>query len=336
MVIQSPIPMTILRGEEYLVETANKAMFEDIWRKTEKEVIGKPLLDTFPELKNQKYAGLLNEVYTTGKRYNEKEAVAYIRTENGMRTLYLDYEYAPLFETDNTISGIIVPISDVTEKVGARKTIEQSEQRSRSLIESAPFPIGVYTGREMRINMVNQAILKVWGKGTVKDIIGKTYAEVLPELKGQGIYEQLDKVYTTGIPFHAHNQRVDLLINNNLIPHYFNYSFTPLFDSSGKVYGVMNTAAEVTDLVLAKEKIEESEKRFRNAANSAPVFIWMAATDGLRFFFNTAWLNLPAAGWSRKQEMDGPKEYILKIWKNAWICILNHLRRKRILYGIPP
>jgi PAS domain S-box-containing protein len=300
MVIQSPIPMTILRGKEHLVETANKAMFEDIWRKTEEEVTGKPLLAIFPELKDQKYADLLNEVYTTGKTFNEKEAVAYLRTEKGTRTLYLDYEYAPLFETDNTISGIIVTISDVTGKVEARKIIEQSEQRNRSLIESAPFPIGVYIGREMRIQMLNQAIVKVWGKGTVKDIIGRTYAEVLPELKGQGIYEQLDSVYTTGIPFHAHNQRVDLMINNNLIPHYFNYSFTPLFDSEGKVYGVMNTAAEVTDLVLAKEKIEESEKRFRNVANSAPVFIWLAGTDGLRNFFNTAWLNF--TGRTMEQE----------------------------------
>jgi len=49
-----------------------------------------------------------------------------------------------------------------------------------------------------------------------------------------------------------------------LQPFYFNYSFTPLFDSDGKVYVVMNTAADVTDLVLAKQQVEQSENNFRS------------------------------------------------------------------------
>lgn len=39
MVMQSPIPMTILKGENYIIESANKVMFHDVWRKKEDEVI---------------------------------------------------------------------------------------------------------------------------------------------------------------------------------------------------------------------------------------------------------------------------------------------------------
>src|SRR5690606_6339715 len=144
---------------------------------------------------------------------------------------------------DNSIVGVMAVAIDVTDEVLARKKLEQRESQIRALVESAPFPIGVYVGREMRIEMVNEAIIKVWGKGD--DLVGKTYHEVLPELEHQGFFQQLDDVFTTGVAHHARNQRVDFIINGEITNFYFNYSFTPLFDASGKVYGVMNTAADV-------------------------------------------------------------------------------------------
>jgi len=287
MVMQSPVPMTIIRGEKFIIETVNRAMLEDIWQKSEADTTGRPLLDVFPELKEQKYAELMNSVFTSGETHREKEAAGYIKVNGEIKRLYLDFEYAPLFETDNSISGLIITINDVTEKVEARQTIEASEQRLRSLVESAPFPIAVYTGLEMRIQFVNQSVIDIWGKG--KDIVGRTYAEVLPELANQGIYQQLENVFTTAIPFHAHNQRVDLMVDNKMKSQYFNYSFTPLFDINGKVYGVMNTAADVTDLVVSKQKVEESEKEFRQLADSLPELVWTTDSAGNQLFASRRW-----------------------------------------------
>jgi PAS domain S-box-containing protein len=149
------------------------------------------------------------------------------------------------------------------------EVISDREQQIRALIESAPFPIAVYIGKEMRIAQANKAVIEVWGKGD--DVIGKTYFELLPELEEQNIYRQLDAVYETGIPFHIRNQQVNLLIGHVLKEFYFNYSFTPLLDKSGKVYGIMNTAADVTDLYLAKKQVEYSEENFMNMILQAPV-----------------------------------------------------------------
>jgi PAS domain S-box-containing protein len=52
--------------------------------------------------------------------------------------MYIDFEYAPMREKDDTISGIKMTIIDVTEKVLARKKIEESEKKFRSLTESIP------------------------------------------------------------------------------------------------------------------------------------------------------------------------------------------------------
>lgn len=159
--------------------------------------------------------------------------------------------------------------TDIQDKKMALDALKESEQRILSIIESAPFPIAVYTGKEMQIQLANQTILNTWGKGN--EVIGKLFSSVLPELGKQQIFHQLENVYNTGLPFHAENTKVDLMIGTKLLAHYFNYSFIPLLDSNGKVYGVMNTAANVTDLVLAKQEIEESERNLHNLILQAPV-----------------------------------------------------------------
>ena len=137
MIMQSPIGMTILRGEDFVVEMANQVVLNDIWQKKEEDVIGEKLLDLFPELKEQKYAGLLEQVFTTGQSYRESDAFAYVHREDGPQKLYLDFEYAPLLEQDGSISGILVTIIDVTEKVEARLRVEESERKLNVVIDAS-------------------------------------------------------------------------------------------------------------------------------------------------------------------------------------------------------
>jgi PAS domain S-box-containing protein len=49
------------------------------------------------------------------------------------------------------------------------------------------------------------------------------------------------------------------------------------------------------------ERLEESERRFRTMADSAPVMLWMAGRDGLCDFFNQVWLDF--TGRSRDEEI---------------------------------
>ena len=137
LVMQSPIPVTIFRGTDYHIEMANDVMYKNIWRKKPEEVIGKKLFDVFPELKEQKYPQLLVRVYETGISYTEADSMAIVEGNDGMKVFYLDFEYAPLFETDGTVSGIMVTVNDVSEKVLARKKLEESETRMKMAIESA-------------------------------------------------------------------------------------------------------------------------------------------------------------------------------------------------------
>ncbi|MES2701346.1 MAG: PAS domain-containing protein [Bacteroidota bacterium] len=271
LVREATVGIVIMRGRNYVVEMVNES-YGMLIDRTPEELMHKPIFDVIPET-GPYFRAMLDGVMNTGESVNLNEHPYFVYADGRKIEGFLNFVYQPYKEEDGTITGVIAICQDVTEQVRSRRKAENSEQQLRAIVESAPFPIGVYAGREMRIVLANRSILDVWGKGY--DVIGKLYSDILPELSNQAIFQQLDDVYTTGVAFHARDQRVDLVVDGRLQPYYFNYSFTPVYDADGNVYGVMNTAAEVTDLNMARQKVEQSEKNFRNIILQAPVAMCM-------------------------------------------------------------
>ncbi|MBC8006266.1 MAG: PAS domain-containing protein [Verrucomicrobia bacterium] len=260
LVMQAPVAIAVFQGKDLIAEIMNEANLHLINKKRE-DLIGKPLFESIPELKPF-LEPIAHQVMQTGKAYPVTEFEMVDDRYGSPESCYYNSIWEPLRDSEGRTNGLMVVTVDVTEQVLSRRKVEESEQKIRSLIEGAPFPMAVYVGKEMRIEFANQTILDMWGKG--KDIIGKKYSEVLPELDNQAVFEQLDHVYTTGIPFHAKHQKIDLKVDEKLKSYYFNYSFTPLFDAQGKVYGVMNTGEDVTDINIANRKVEESRQNLHN------------------------------------------------------------------------
>ncbi|TSJ42651.1 PAS domain-containing protein [Mucilaginibacter corticis] len=311
MIRQAPVGMCLISGEPLYVEEVND-LFLEIVGKQREQFYNTPYWDVIIEAKAI-YEPITSRVMQTGETYHAHEHEIMLIRNGVPEAVHVDFVYEPTRNIDNKVTGIMIVATDVTDKVLARQSLQEindemaatneeiaasneeltvtneelseaqkllqtsidrlteSEQQIRALVASAPFPIAVYIGREMRIAQANQAIIDVWGKGS--KVIGRTYYDLLPELEEQDIYPLLDGVFTTGIPFHARNQRVDITIDGKLTVFYFNYSFTPLLDKTGKVYGVLNTAADVTDLNLAKQKLERNERNFRSMIIQAPVAI---------------------------------------------------------------
>jgi PAS domain S-box-containing protein len=148
----------------------------------------------------------------------------------------------------------------------------QNENLFKTIIDESPSPVGLFVGPDIVITLVNDAILKVWGKDV--SIIGKTFRQALPELEGQPFFNILDDVYATGVAYEAYGDRVDLLVNGQLQPFYFNFTYKPLKNDNGEVWGILNTADDVTELVLTRQKLAENEERIRFALDSALLGTW--------------------------------------------------------------
>jgi len=270
LIDESPMRVTFLSGPDLIIELANEKMLES-WGK-DRTILGKPIEEAIPELTGQPYSKILKEVYQKGEPYSEKEAKVWYSIDGKVEELYFDLWYKPLLDSEDKVYGILATAVDVTDKVHSQKRIEESERRFRDLIERASFATCLFTGKEMVVEIANEKMIQFWGKKE-DEVIGKPLREAVPELNGQPFLDILDRVYETGESYTAVDSEVQLKVNGKLGTYYFDFTYKPLFDENGNVYGIMDTAVDVTEKVLNRKRLEESESRFKSLIAAAPVAI---------------------------------------------------------------
>ena len=211
----------------------------------------------------------------------------------------------PEFNMSGELMGAINMGFDVTEQVIARKKTEESETKFRSILEDAPVATCLFTGKEMIIEIANELMIGYWGKD--KNVIGKALKDAVPELIEQPFLKILDEVFTTGKTYEAKNEFAQLVVNGVLGNYYFDFTYKPIRNASGDVYGIMDMAVDVTEQVIARTKIEESEKQFRQMAELMPQKVWTSDAAGNKNYFNQTLLDyagytfeeLRGTGWEK-------------------------------------
>ncbi|MEO5564973.1 MAG: chemotaxis protein CheB [Chitinophagaceae bacterium] len=133
LVEQTLSPICIFKGENMILEVANEPVFK-IWN-VGKEALGKPFLETVPEMKDQPFMGLLSDVFRNGVTHHGNEWPAYFaRKDKEKEDLYFNFVFQPYREQDKRISGVFVFANDVTEQVIAKnKNLESQESRNKEL-----------------------------------------------------------------------------------------------------------------------------------------------------------------------------------------------------------
>ena len=156
--------------------------------------------------------------------------------------------------------------------LNASQIPDPTEDILRIVIEESPILMALYTGPEIRIRIVNPPMLNAWGKDTM--IVGQTIREANPEWKGQPFFDYFENVYKTGVEYRAVEERADMPSGDSLQTRYYNFSYKPLKDAAGKVWGILHTAFDVTEQVMAKKTKERAEEMFHLAVESAELGTW--------------------------------------------------------------
>jgi signal transduction histidine kinase len=100
-----------------------------------------------------------------------------------------------------------------------------------------------------------------------RQVTGKPIREALPELEGQGIYELLDRVFSTGEPYVG--TEVDLMIERrpgSLEETFFTFVYQPLRESNGTISAIAIVASDVTVQVRARKEVERINQRLQEQA----------------------------------------------------------------------
>jgi signal transduction histidine kinase len=120
--LRAPAIIATLRGPEHVFETANP-----LYRRLvgNRDIIGKPVRVALPEVVDQGFPELLDEVYRTGVPFIANEMSLSIQGERGIEEVFMNFVYQPLFDVEGNVSGVLAHAVDVTAQVHARHTIEE-------------------------------------------------------------------------------------------------------------------------------------------------------------------------------------------------------------------
>jgi PAS domain S-box-containing protein len=121
---QAPSFLAVLRGPHYIFELANDAYYSVVGHR---RLVGLPLLEAMPEMRDQVFLELLDRVRDTGEPYVGHEVPIQLARTPGAEPeeRFVDFVYQPLTEADGTVSGIAAHGHDVTEQVRSRREIER-------------------------------------------------------------------------------------------------------------------------------------------------------------------------------------------------------------------
>ncbi len=279
IVEQAPMAIGLLSGPEMIVELGNDKIFQ-VWGK-DKSVTGLPVIEALPEIKGQVFPQLLQDVYNTGQPFYGNDILTKLVQNEKLVDVYLDFTYTPLLDVSGAVKSIMVLATDVTQKINAMKALEQNEAKLRSVIEAAPTAMGLFVGRDLIIEMPNQAFIDIVGKGP--DIAGKPLRQVMPELEDQPFLQILDDVYTTGQMYQAFSSQVNVMRAGVMTTDYYNITYAPILDNNGKVYAILEIASNVTERTVALRQIEESQTQLLTLFEQSPVAIATISRQDLIF-----------------------------------------------------
>jgi PAS domain S-box-containing protein len=154
---QAPALMAVLQGPDHVFTLVNDAYYATVGKR---ELIGKPVLEALPELRNQGFADLLDQVLSTGEPFVGREVAVKLARWSGSppEERFITFIYHPLTDPDGTVSGVLAHGMDVTEGVRARAEVERllaESESARTALERAHAQL---LAQQTELELANQRL----------------------------------------------------------------------------------------------------------------------------------------------------------------------------------
>jgi PAS domain S-box-containing protein len=121
---QAPAAMALLSGPDHRFAFVNSAYLKMSGRSAD-QLIGHSVREVFPELCDQPYFALLDNVYLTNTPFLANESPVKVNRNGRVETFYVDFTFHPLRDLEGKVEGILFQGVDVSEEVLARAELEE-------------------------------------------------------------------------------------------------------------------------------------------------------------------------------------------------------------------
>lgn len=255
--------------------------FLNITEKSKDDLIGKGIFEGFPPNPDspQDIEALIasfHEVMTIKKRLTlSVQRYDFPAEGNSFVNRFWRIVNTPVLNHQGDVAFIINTGEDITHEImaGRQEKKIKSLQKAHNLLLQAPMSIQIFKGPELIIELANELTLKMWDRD--ESAIGKPFLEVLPELKGEGYELLMAEVIETGIAKKFYEIPIMLNKGGKEELGYYNFIYQPYYEEDQtKATGVLVFSNEVTEQVITREKIKESELRLDMAIEIAELGVY--------------------------------------------------------------
>lgn len=307
----SPTPLLVVRPPDWIIVAANDARLR-VTNTTREEQIGQRLFDVFPDDQSKSDADgvsnlseSLERVVATGAADTMPLQRYALKTSEGH---FIDKWWAPVntpvLNTDGNVELIIHQAEDVTEAVQMRSDAEGTEQRLRSqqvIIDRLRVGEAALRNSEARrLAALSLARLGTfeWEPDTQlvtldarsREIFGFEANEPVSADQVFGRIHPHDLERVQAASFSAATQGEHLAAEYRIVLP--DGTIRTIISQAGPISSgqrMVGVFGDITDRSHIEQALRESEERFRNMAEHAPVAIWVTDADGYCTYLNRQW-----------------------------------------------
>jgi len=188
-----------------------------------------------------------------------------------------------------TSDGKVYRINGVVRNITDRKRVEEALQRQQKdlqiILDSVPAMI-FYKDKQNRLIRVNKALAEATGIAKEK-IEGKSCSEVYPN-QAENYWRDDKEVMASGKP----KRNIIEPMETAKGVRWLQTDKIPYRDEKGDIIGIIGFAVDITERKRAKEKLQESEKKYRTLVETAQEGIGILDPDENIIFVNQAFADL--------------------------------------------
>jgi PAS domain S-box-containing protein len=261
--------MVFIIGPDLKVQYAN-SFAGQMFQRPVAEIVGRPMETLFPPAVARRQAEVIRGLFESGEpAYRENPSWI------GEHELWIGTWLIPMRDPDGRIASILGVARDISERIAADRTLRESEEQYRSLVQTSPDAIFLHD-LDTSFSFTNQRGLEILGYSSAEELRG-TYLLDLVHPDERGIGEKhIKNLLRTGS---LRNVVLTMLRKDGSgIPMELNSSL--ILDSTGRMKAITSFLRDITERRKREQAVLEGEVRFRAIFEKAAVGMVLIGLDG--------------------------------------------------------
>lgn len=331
IIVRSKFPMVLLWRKNYTF------FYNDAYRPTlgnddkHPRVLGLPASEIWKEAWPQ-VESLVDHVYKEGVTIMLEDLLIPIYRNGQHEEVYWTFSYSPMTDESDTTAGVFITCLETTEKIERQESFMENLKSLELAMQIGE--LGIF-----KIDLLNneaaysEQIMEFFGLDKQNIPLREILNRIHPD-DAQTVKETLEKsIAGENEGKHDVIFKVQHTISNKVK---YLHSIGQVVFSEGKGISMQGTIQDVSKQILSKNKLEESEARFRSLADQSPMFVFLVdgGTYGKMNYFNKTFLDYTGRSFEEAIERawDGivhpdDRPVVLDIYKPAF--------EKHTAYTIP-